>query len=114
MFISSEETLVLTGTFAVLHVNAGPAIPVNNPAARKACPAWRSDTPNLKSSGVLSVDGVLYWAISCFNYGNVAGSTRPSPFHLVRGKMSGQAGGHACILVVRVTVLRRLYGSHCS
>ena len=24
----------------------------------------------MKSSGVLSVDGVLYWAVSCFNYGD--------------------------------------------
>jgi hypothetical protein len=37
------------------------------PDATKACPAWRSGIPNLKSSGVLSLDGVLYWAVSCFN-----------------------------------------------
>ena len=24
----------------------------------------------MKSSGVLSVDGVLYWAVACFNYGD--------------------------------------------
>eukprot|EP00729_Bicosta_minor_P011341 gene11341-33642_t len=48
----------------------GVAVPVNGPAASKACPEWRTGIPNLKSSGVLSVDGVLYWAISCFNYGD--------------------------------------------
>ena len=48
----------------------GVAVPVVGPAADKACPEWRAGIPNLKSSGVLSVDGVLYWAISCFNYGD--------------------------------------------
>ena len=42
----------------------GPAVPVNNSAASAACPAWHGGVPNLKSSGVLSVDGTLYWAIS--------------------------------------------------
>lgn len=36
------------------------------------CPQQGSGPPNLKSSGVLSVDGVLYWAVSCFNYGDDA------------------------------------------
>lgn len=40
------------------------------PDASAACPNWRAGIPNLKSSGVLSVDGVLYWAVSCFNYGD--------------------------------------------
>ena len=40
----------------------GPAVPVKNAEALKACPEWRSGIPNLKSSGVISVDGVLYWA----------------------------------------------------
>ena len=30
----------------------GPPVPVNNPGAMKACPAWRDGIPNLKSSGV--------------------------------------------------------------
>ena len=42
----------------------GADVPVKNAEALKACPAWRKGIPNLKSSGVLSVDGVLYWAIS--------------------------------------------------
>ena len=50
----------------------GPAVPVRSPAAVKACPNWHQDIPNIKSSGVLSVDGTLYWAISCFNYGDDA------------------------------------------
>jgi len=48
----------------------GTSVPVQGPAVSKACPAWRDGIPNLKSSGVLSVDGVLYWAVSCFNYGD--------------------------------------------
>ena len=48
----------------------GPPIPIQGPAVAKACPEWHSGIPNLKSSGVLSVDGVLYWAVSCFNYGD--------------------------------------------
>lgn len=36
------------------------------------CPEWHSGIPNLKSSAVISLDGVLYWAISCFNYGDDA------------------------------------------
>jgi len=45
----------------------GSHVPVQGPDATKACPAWNHGIPNLKSSGVLSLDGVLYWAISCFN-----------------------------------------------
>ncbi len=45
----------------------GAHVPVQGPDATKACPAWNHGIPNLKSSGVLSLDGVLYWAISCFN-----------------------------------------------
>lgn len=48
----------------------GVPVPVQNAAAAAACPKWHSGVPNLKSSGVLSVDGVLYWAISCFDYGD--------------------------------------------
>ena len=32
----------------------GDPVPVKGPAASKACPAWHSGIPNLKSSGVLS------------------------------------------------------------
>ena len=50
----------------------GAAVPITNAAARKVCPKWdgHSDIPNLKSSGVLALDGVLYWIVSCFDYGN--------------------------------------------
>ena len=50
----------------------GPAVPVKSAAAIKACPEWHDGIPNLKSSAVLSVGGVLYWAVSCFNYGDDA------------------------------------------
>jgi hypothetical protein len=48
----------------------GAARPVVGPDVSKACPPWSTGVPNVKSSGVLSVDGVLYWAVSCFNYGD--------------------------------------------
>ena len=35
-------------------------IPIRGPEAVKACPGWHKGIPNLKSSAVLSVDGVLY------------------------------------------------------
>ena len=47
-------------------------VPVNGPDAKAACPSWNRGIPNLKSSGVLSLDGTLYWAVSCFNYGDDA------------------------------------------
>ena len=50
----------------------GDPVPVKGPVASKACIPWRDGIPNLKSSGVISVDGVLYWAVSCFNYGDDA------------------------------------------
>merc|ERR1719247_210542 len=46
----------------------GDPIPVRGPVG-DVCPKWENSVPNLKSSGVLSVDGVLYWAVACFNYG---------------------------------------------
>lgn len=50
---------------------AGAAVPINGSKARKLCPTWENKPiPNLKSSGVISVDGALYWAISCFDYGD--------------------------------------------
>jgi len=48
----------------------GKHVPVTSKSALAACPSWHDGIPNLKSSGVISVDGVLYWAISCFNYGD--------------------------------------------
>ena len=48
----------------------GLSVPVQGPDVSKACPAWHGGVPNVKSSGVLSIDGVLYWAVSCFNYGD--------------------------------------------
>ena len=48
----------------------GPAVAVKSAASIKACPGWHDGIPNIKSSAVLSVGGTLYWAISCFNYGD--------------------------------------------
>jgi len=48
----------------------GGSIPVKGPQVSHTCPEWREGVPNLKSSAVLSIDGVLYWAVSCFNYGD--------------------------------------------
>lgn len=50
----------------------GVAVPINGSKAQRLCHGGWEKKPiaNLKSSGVLSVDGVLYWAVSCFNYGD--------------------------------------------
>ena len=48
----------------------GSNIPIKGASVSKICPNWHADIPNLKSSGVISIDGVLYWAVSCFNYGD--------------------------------------------
>ena len=50
----------------------GDPIPIKAPTALKACSPWEGHKtiPNLKSSGVLALDGVLYWIVSCFNYGD--------------------------------------------
>ena len=42
-------------------------IPIRGPEAVKACPGWHAGIPNLKSSAVLSVDGVLYDKIHLYN-----------------------------------------------
>lgn len=69
----------------------GDSIPVKGPAFEKVCPQWRADTPNLKSSAVLSVDGVLYWAVSCFNYGDdgVFNRQRYGPAWIITSKDNG-------------------------
>jgi hypothetical protein len=36
----------------------------------KLCPTSKDGVPNLKSSSVLSMGSVIYWAVSCFNYGD--------------------------------------------
>jgi hypothetical protein len=38
--------------------------------AMSACPQWTAGVANIKSSGVLDINGTLYWAVSCFNYGD--------------------------------------------
>ena len=52
----------------------GESIVVRGPAASKACPGWHDvdgrPVPNLKSSGVLAIGDTIYWAVSCFNYGD--------------------------------------------
>ena len=34
------------------------------------CVRWHGNIPNLKSSGALSINGTLYWMVSCFDYGD--------------------------------------------
>ena len=76
--VATQNPLEMDGTYPPTHGNQpspvcknihemGVHVPVQGPDASKACPAWHSGIPNLKSSGVLSLDGVLYWAVSCFN-----------------------------------------------
>jgi hypothetical protein len=52
----------------------GNSIVVKGPAALKTCPGWHDVdgkmVPNLKSSGVLAINDTIYWAVSCFNYGD--------------------------------------------
>ena len=42
----------------------------NTTFAKERCSAWGHGVGNIKSSGMLEVGGVLYWAVSCFNYGD--------------------------------------------
>ena len=49
----------------------GDAVVITSQSPNK-CPSWGSGVPNVKSSGVISLRGVLYWAVSCFNYGDDA------------------------------------------
>ena len=52
----------------------GDSIVVKGAAALKSCPGWHDVNgkmvPNLKSSGVLAINDTIYWAVSCFNYGD--------------------------------------------
>lgn len=39
--------------------------------AKSVCPPWfKRGLQNIKSSGVLDINGTMYWAVSCFNYGD--------------------------------------------
>jgi len=69
----------------------GKAIPINGPEAKKVCPTWHSNIANLKSSGVLSINGILYWAVSCFNYGDdsLFNRQRYGPAWIVTSKDGG-------------------------
>ena len=44
--------------------------PISGPVADGACPDRVFGVANTKPSSVLSLGGVLYWAVSCFNYGD--------------------------------------------
>mmetsp|Transcript_24286 Transcript_24286/g.45446 ORF Transcript_24286/g.45446 Transcript_24286/m.45446 type:complete len:471 (-) Transcript_24286:170-1582(-) len=49
----------------------GPPIPVQGDEVLKYCEPWTPHpVPNIKSSAVLSINGTLYWFVSCFNYGD--------------------------------------------
>ncbi len=52
----------------------GAEIPIRGKYFLDFCDAWRTDiyddVPNVKSNAVLSVEGVLYWVVGCFNYGD--------------------------------------------
>ena len=38
--------------------------------AKQNCPSWGHNLSNIKSSGVIEWSGSLFWAVSCFNYGD--------------------------------------------
>jgi hypothetical protein len=38
--------------------------------ARALCPPWGHGLANIKSSGVIEWGGSMFWAVSCFNYGD--------------------------------------------
>ena len=46
----------------------GAHVPINSPGSLEACPSHKGAAPNLKSQSLLAVDGMLYWAVSCFAY----------------------------------------------
>ena len=48
----------------------GSSRPITGPVADGACPDRVFGVANTKPSSVLSLGGVLYWAVSCFNYGD--------------------------------------------
>eukprot|EP00466_Bigelowiella_natans_P014574 jgi/Bigna1/126926/aug1.3_g1634 len=55
----------------------GSTIPVRGKWLLDYCENWNpwhkpeyEDVPNIKSNSVISIDGVLYWAVTCFNYGD--------------------------------------------
>jgi hypothetical protein len=53
-------------------LQGGPFPLADTDFARAICPAWNGRLANIKSSGVLEVDGTMLWAVSCFNYGDDA------------------------------------------
>merc|ERR1711871_1187088 len=55
----------------------GSTIPVRGKWLLDYCENWNpwhdpkyEDVPNIKSNSVISIDGTLYWAVTCFNYGD--------------------------------------------
>ena len=49
----------------------GGPFPLSDSALAKAmCPGWGRGLANIKSSGVIEFEGSMFWAVSCFNYGD--------------------------------------------
>jgi hypothetical protein len=40
------------------------------PMALSLCPHWAANIANIKSSGVLELNGTMLWGVTCFNYGD--------------------------------------------
>jgi len=51
-------------------VQGDPFAVSNGSLARGACPGWGGGLANIKSSGVLELNGTLLWAVACFDYGS--------------------------------------------
>ena len=68
-----------------------PFAPANSSFALANCPSWGRGLANIKSSGALFVNGTLYWAVSCFNYGDDPAFNRQryGPAWLVRSRDFG-------------------------
>ena len=52
------------------NAQGSPFAPANSSFAKANCPKWGGGLANIKSSGVLFVNNTLFWACSCFNYGD--------------------------------------------
>lgn len=62
----------------------GGAFPLSDTAFAKAlCPSWGRGLANIKSSGVIEWGGNMFWAVSCFNYGESVRSA-PEKIHAPR------------------------------
>ena len=65
----------------------GTHAPINGPALLDACPIRRpmptnatpGGPPNIKSQSLLALDGMLYWAVACFDYVDPDLSKAPGP-----------------------------------